>query len=64
MPLEGFKPTIPVFKRAKTFHALNRVATVAGQIYLYLYSQCTQKTCKFKFRGNHNANVRSEEIKE
>jgi hypothetical protein len=28
MPLEGFEPTIPVFKRAKTFHALDRAAIV------------------------------------
>jgi hypothetical protein len=31
MPLEGFEPTIPVFKRAKTFHALDRAATVTGK---------------------------------
>jgi hypothetical protein len=30
MPLTGFEPTIPVFKRAKTFHALDRAATVTG----------------------------------
>jgi hypothetical protein len=30
MPLAGFEPTIPVFKRAKTFHALHRAATVTG----------------------------------
>jgi hypothetical protein len=28
MPLAGLEPTIPVFKRAKTFHALDRAATV------------------------------------
>jgi hypothetical protein len=28
MPLAGFEPTIPVFKWAKTFHALDRAATV------------------------------------
>jgi hypothetical protein len=32
MPLAGFEPTIPVFKRAKTFHALDRPATVTGQL--------------------------------
>jgi hypothetical protein len=33
MPLAGFEPTIPVFKRAKTFHALllGRAATVTGE---------------------------------
>jgi hypothetical protein len=30
MPLVGFDPTIPVFKRAKTFPALDRAATVTG----------------------------------
>jgi hypothetical protein len=30
MPLAGFEPTIPEFKRAKTFHALEREATVTG----------------------------------
>jgi hypothetical protein len=30
MPLVGFEPTIPVFGRAKTVHALDRAATVIG----------------------------------
>jgi hypothetical protein len=28
----GFEPTIPEFERAKTFHALDRAATVTGYI--------------------------------
>jgi hypothetical protein len=32
MPLAGFEPTISVFKRAKTFHGLYRVATVTGGV--------------------------------
>jgi hypothetical protein len=28
----GFEPTIPVFERAKTVHALDRVATVIGDL--------------------------------
>jgi hypothetical protein len=28
MPEVGFEPTIPVFERAKTVHALDRVSTV------------------------------------
>jgi hypothetical protein len=28
MPLVGFEPTIPAFVRPKTFHALDRAATV------------------------------------
>jgi hypothetical protein len=30
MPWVGFKPTIPVFKWAKTFHSLDSAATVIG----------------------------------
>jgi hypothetical protein len=30
MPRLGFEPTNPVFKRAKTVHALHRAATVIG----------------------------------
>jgi hypothetical protein len=26
----GFEPTIPVFERVKTFHALNRATTLIG----------------------------------
>jgi hypothetical protein len=37
MHLAGFQPTIPVFKRAKTFHALDRAATVTGPLLTYLH---------------------------
>jgi hypothetical protein len=30
MHLAGIEPTIPVFLRAKTFHAVDRAATVTG----------------------------------
>jgi hypothetical protein len=30
MPREGFEPTIPVFERAKTVHALDRAAAEAA----------------------------------
>jgi hypothetical protein len=33
MPLAGFESTIPVFKLAKTFHALDRVANVTGNFH-------------------------------
>jgi hypothetical protein len=36
MPLAAFEPTITVLKRAKTFHALGRAATVAGHHLYYL----------------------------
>jgi hypothetical protein len=32
MPLVAFEPTTPVFERAKTVHALDRAATVIGNI--------------------------------
>jgi hypothetical protein len=32
MPRVVFEPTIPVFKRAKTFHALDRVGTLIGAL--------------------------------
>jgi hypothetical protein len=35
MHLTGFEPTIPAFKRAKTFHALDRAATVTGRFLPY-----------------------------
>jgi hypothetical protein len=31
MPGAGFEPTIPVFERAKIFHALDGAATVIGK---------------------------------
>jgi hypothetical protein len=31
MPCVGFDPTIPASERAKTLHALDRLATVAGR---------------------------------
>jgi hypothetical protein len=30
MPLAGYEPTIPVYKLAKTFHALDRATIVTG----------------------------------
>jgi hypothetical protein len=30
MPLVGFEPTIPLFERAKTVHALDRAVIVVG----------------------------------
>jgi hypothetical protein len=38
MPWVGFEPTIPAFKRAKTFHALDCAATVIGiEVYKCTY---------------------------
>jgi hypothetical protein len=43
MPQVGFEPTIPVFERAKTVHALDRAATVIGS---RCYGYC--KTCDIR----------------
>jgi hypothetical protein len=43
MPLEGFKPTIPVFKRAKTVQALDRAAPVTGQYISFIPVFCTNE---------------------
>jgi hypothetical protein len=40
MPLAGFEPTIPVLERAKTFHALDRAATVTGKIVYIEQAKC------------------------
>jgi hypothetical protein len=48
----GFEPTIPVFERAKTVHALDRTATVIGEYALH----CIQihDTCECVFRIDFN----------
>jgi hypothetical protein len=38
MSLVGFEPTITVFERTKTFHALDRATTVSGYIPFFLFS--------------------------
>jgi hypothetical protein len=38
MPCVGFEPTIPVFERAKRVHALDRVATVTGNLHNYRHA--------------------------
>jgi uncharacterized membrane protein len=37
MPVVGFEPTIPMFKQAKTVHALDNAATVIGIKAVYGY---------------------------
>jgi hypothetical protein len=32
----GFEPMIPVFERAKTVHALDRAATVIGELHVLI----------------------------
>jgi hypothetical protein len=36
MPRVGFEPTIPFLERAKTFHALDRAATVIGRTAIFI----------------------------
>jgi hypothetical protein len=37
MPRVGFEPMIPLFELSKTFHALDREATVVGNYSFRLY---------------------------
>jgi hypothetical protein len=48
MPRVEFKPTTPVFERAKTFHALDRAATGIGTILHIPYTNLKQQNCKPK----------------
>jgi hypothetical protein len=41
MPQVGFEPTIPVFERAKTVHALDRAVTVMGTREIYRHKNDT-----------------------
>jgi hypothetical protein len=45
MPLVGFEPTIPAFKRAKTVHALDRAAT-ANTLPVKTQTPSTSPRCK------------------
>jgi hypothetical protein len=50
MPQVRFEPTIPVFERAKTVHALDRAATVigvSGNNRLLLWERCETRNWKF-----------------
>jgi hypothetical protein len=53
IPRVGFEPMIPVFERAKTFHALYRAATVIGFlqivffIFLYFFCELLNSTQRF-----------------
>jgi hypothetical protein len=38
MPWVAFEPTVPVFEKVKTVHALDRAATVSGEI-TYIHVQ-------------------------
>jgi hypothetical protein len=46
MPRVGFEPTIPVFERAKTVHALDGAATVIGSL-----SPIASFLLRFEFLG-------------
>jgi hypothetical protein len=43
MPWEGFEPTVPVFERGKTVHALDSTATVIGLQFLLLLTILKKK---------------------
>jgi hypothetical protein len=45
MPRVGFEHTIPAFERAKTFHVLDRAATVMGNLAVYWHEiPCIRKS--------------------
>jgi hypothetical protein len=50
MPRVGFEPTIPVFKRAKTVHALGCTDTVIGMVY---YLSITTQESNIKLISSH-----------
>jgi hypothetical protein len=51
MPWVGFEPTIPVFERAKTVHALDRAATVIGELHTTNWGGTWQKqNCRRSLR--------------
>jgi hypothetical protein len=47
MPRMGFEPTIPVFERAKSVHALDREATVIGQNVFTKYKSSVTRLVAF-----------------
>jgi hypothetical protein len=52
MPDVGFKPTIPVFERAKTVHALDRAGTAIGLNSIYsLLIVLAHTHTQFKFEA-------------
>jgi hypothetical protein len=42
----GFEPTIPMFDRAKTFHALDRAATLIGDLVLTFIKSLRNRWCR------------------
>jgi hypothetical protein len=57
MPLAGFEPTISVFKRAKTFHALERAATVTGHYIICCEIMCFDNFYKSTAEGTDRLNI-------
>jgi hypothetical protein len=53
----GFEPTIPVFERANTFHALDCATTVIGSN----YTTC-QKTACFMNWQDYNGSYKSHPV--
>jgi hypothetical protein len=45
IPWVGFEPTMRAFKRTKTFHALDRAATVTGEIAVISFVRNNWGTC-------------------
>jgi hypothetical protein len=52
MPLAGFETTIPVFKRAKIFHALDRAATVTSPKLSHYSGICLERMSNARININ------------
>jgi hypothetical protein len=55
MPGVGFEPTIPVFERAKTVHALDRAATVIGGFLVFCHRNLNLFVIKKQFLQKHKS---------
>jgi hypothetical protein len=62
MPQVGFEPMIPVFRRAKTVHALDRATTVIGAVLSHSVNIITSTIIARQRVGKHvpaEANARN-----
>jgi hypothetical protein len=63
MPLMVFEPTIPVFERAKTFHALDRATTVIGHMLMINNAKLYLRPCRPTAYKQYGLNIVMECLK-
>jgi hypothetical protein len=63
MPYVGFEPTIPASERAKTFHALDRAATVTGTFYVGNEIENFLFELRNNIRGSELDNIKRDRMK-